>query len=44
MVVKIINRPKRNKFGEFSKNIKQTHIELANIEERINVESLAHNE
>lgn len=33
LVVKNINRPTRNKFGEFSKNIRQTHIELANLKE-----------
>lgn len=30
-----INRLTRNKFGEFSKNIRQTHIELANRKEKL---------
>lgn len=33
MVVKNIDRSTRNKFGEFSKNIKQTHIKLANMKQ-----------
>lgn len=30
-----IYRPTRNKFGEFSNNIRQTHIELANRKEEM---------